>query len=92
MKMKQYYLTKIAFVSLLFFSTHLCTAKLRCASFFGSNMVLQRECKAAIWGWAEPHEKIKLTASWGAKAEATADDQGAWKLHVQTPKAGGPLF
>jgi len=89
MKMKQYYLTKIAFVSLLFFSTHLCTAKLRCASFFGSNMVLQRECKAAIWGWAEPHEKIKLTASWGAKAEATADDQGAWKLHVQTPKAGG---
>jgi sialate O-acetylesterase len=66
-------------------------AEVRLASLFSDNMVVQRETTATFWGWASPGEKISVTASWGASATATADAEGAWKLKLPTPKAGGPF-
>ncbi len=63
----------------------------RLASLFSDNMVVQRETVAPFWGWAQPGEKIVVTASWGATATATADADGAWRLKLKTPKAGGPF-
>ncbi|VGO16524.1 hypothetical protein PDESU_05115 [Pontiella desulfatans] len=65
---------------------------LKLGSPFGSNMVLQRETDAAIWGKAKPGEKVTISVSWSKKGyETKADADGAWKTKVKTPKAGGPL-
>jgi sialate O-acetylesterase len=52
-------------------------------------MVLQQEKPAAIWGWAEPGEKVAVEIS-GNKGEATADGDGKWLAKVTPPAAGGP--
>ncbi len=57
---------------------------------FSDHMVLQQKEAAPVWGWAEPGEKVKVTASWGKSASTKADSQGKWKVKLRTPKAGGP--
>ena len=57
----------------------------------GGNMVIQRECKAPLWGWADPGEKVSVSGSWGGKADSVADQDGAWSVKLDTPKAGGPF-
>ncbi len=54
------------------------------------NMVLQQQTNAPLWGWAEPGEMVTLSASWGAKASATADGDGKWQALLSTPAFGGP--
>ncbi|MCX7008141.1 MAG: 9-O-acetylesterase [Kiritimatiellaeota bacterium] len=66
-------------------------ADVRLPTMFSDNMVVQRETSATFWGWAQPGEKISVTASWGATASATAGEDGTWKLKLKTPKAGGPF-
>ena len=60
-------------------------AEVRLASLFSDNMVVQRETAATFWGWAQPGEKIAVTASWGATASTTAAADGAWRLNLKTP-------
>jgi sialate O-acetylesterase len=64
----------------------------RPAAHFGDHMVLQRECEAPLWGWAEPGERVRLRASWpGAGELATrADGEGRFEFLLPTPRAGGP--
>ncbi len=57
---------------------------------FSDNMVLQRNTKATIWGWAEADEKINLMASWGEKMSVITAKDGKWDGQIQTPQAGGP--
>ena len=58
---------------------------------FGNEMVIQRDTKAPVWGWADAGEKVTVTGSWGEKAEAVADEKGIWNLKIATPPAGGPF-
>ena len=55
---------------------------------FGDNMVLQQRTSNAVWGIAEPGEKVTLRASWGTSAETVADDDGNWKVLLETPGHG----
>jgi len=64
---------------------------LKLAPVFTDHMVLQRESQCPVWGWERPGVKVTVTASWGGKAEATADDNGRWRADLQTPDAGGPF-
>lgn len=58
---------------------------------FASNMVLQQQVKAPIWGTAEPGEAVALKCSWrGGAVRVKAGDDGVWRTVVETPKAGGP--
>ncbi len=58
---------------------------------FADHMMLQRETEAPIWGWAQPGEKITVSADWlNAPVVGQADDHGEWMLRIPTPKAGGP--
>lgn len=66
-------------------------ADVKLPAIFGNEMVIQRETKAPVWGWADPGEKVTVTGSWGKKAETVADDKGKWKVKIDTPKAGGPF-
>lgn len=65
-------------------------AELKLASPFTDGMVLQRETNAPIWGWANPGQRIRVTGSWGSRAETIANAQGKWSLKLRTGKAGGP--
>ena len=48
---------------------------------FADHMVLQREKPVAVWGTADPGEKVAVTFA-GQKAEATADASGAWRVDI----------
>lgn len=52
-------------------------------------MVLQRNTKLKLWGWASPNEKVHLKFK-GKTYKTTADSQGNWKLEIKPQKAGGP--
>ena len=58
---------------------------------FNSDMVIQRETAAPVWGWADPEEKVIVTGSWGEKADTVAGKDGKWRVKLNTPKAGGPF-
>lgn len=62
---------------------------LRLPAVLSDHMVLQQETEAPIWGWAPSGAAVKVSASWGAQAEAKADAQGRWRAALQTPAAGG---
>ena len=63
-------------------------ADVRLSRLFGDNMVLQQQTKNAIWGWADAGEVVSVSASWGAAATATADEDRRWKLFLETPAQG----
>ena len=52
-------------------------------------MVLQRNAKVDIWGWASAGEKVTLTFR-GKKYKTTASADGSWSLELPKMKAGGP--
>ncbi|RKU17993.1 9-O-acetylesterase [Candidatus Poribacteria bacterium] len=63
----------------------------------GSNMVLQRDMQAPIWGWASAGEEVTITLS--AEAEdveplfsttMVADAEGNWQVKLPAMAAGGP--
>ncbi len=75
---------------LVFFASYV-FASVKLPAIFSDKMVLQQQSKVAVWGWADPGEKITITGSWSAKAVSiTTDASGNWKGMLQTPKAGGP--
>jgi sialate O-acetylesterase len=52
-------------------------------------MVLQRDTKLNIWGWAKAGEKVNISFN-GKKYKATTDKEGNWKVQLAPTKAGGP--
>ncbi len=67
------------------------TAEITLPSIIGDNMVLQQKTNVAIWGKADPGEKISVEGSWkGSQAASTvADKDGNWMVKIKTPPAGG---
>ncbi|GAB3275070.1 sialate O-acetylesterase [Larkinella harenae] len=56
-----------------------------------SNMVLQQQTELTLWGWADPTEKVTVSASWTSQpVSTTCADDAVWKVSLRTPKAGGP--
>lgn len=67
------------------------SATVKPASIFTDHMVLQQQSKVAIWGWAKPAAKVKITTSWNKENyTVTATPDGKWRVKVTTPAAGGP--
>ena len=58
---------------------------------FSNHMVLQQQDEVAIWGVANPMEKISVSGSWGQQIDGIADVLGNWQLELPTPQAGGPF-
>ena len=53
------------------------------------SMVLQRDTKIKIWGWASPNEKIKVKFN-NKDFKTTAGSDGKWNVFLPAMKAGGP--
>lgn len=65
-------------------------SKVTLPSVIGSNMVLQRNGQAQLWGWSDKKE-VTVKASWLKKSiHATVDRTGRWKTSIPTCEAGGP--
>ena len=58
-------------------------AKILLPQILSSNMVLQRDKPANIWGFASPDEKVEITFA-GQKKQTIADKNGNWSV-VLTP-------
>jgi len=56
-------------------------AAVRLPAIFGDHMVLQCGMKVPVWGWAEPGEKVTVTAG-QSSASAVADAQGKWRAFL----------
>lgn len=52
-------------------------ADLKLAAVFSDHAVLQRDKPVAVWGWADPGERITVEFA-GQKKTVTADPQGKW--------------
>ena len=66
-------------------------AEVKLPAIFSDGMVMQQQTSANLWGTATPNKKVTVTTGWNGKHYVvTADKNGAWKLSVSTPEAGGP--
>ena len=53
------------------------TGRFTVSKMFSNNMVLQRDMKVPVWGWAEPDEKIEVIFN-GQELETSAGSKGKW--------------
>lgn len=56
---------------------------------FSDNMVLQRDMRDPVWGWAPPGTKMTVSMD-GKSGTATAGQDGKWVAKIGPFKAGGP--
>jgi len=77
------------FSFILIFSTSPAFADIKLPQLISDHMVLQRDIKLKIWGWASPKEKISVDFN-GKKEKTVTDVNGKWLLELPAMKAGGP--
>jgi sialate O-acetylesterase len=56
---------------------------------FGSHMVLQRDQKDRVWGWAQPGEEVTVEIAGQSKSAKAGPDE-AWQVTLDPMAAGGP--
>ncbi|NBS84896.1 MAG: 9-O-acetylesterase, partial [Verrucomicrobia bacterium] len=71
----------LPFACLLVISATCLEAEVKLHPLFSDSMVLQRDMKVPIWGTAAAEEKVTVEFG-GQKVEATADDQGRWRVEL----------
>jgi len=78
-------------VCLIFISSQeVAWGNVRLPVLISDGMVLQRDMKLNIWGWASPGEKVRV--SFNRKSfSAVTDHDGNWKIVLPPMKAGGPF-
>lgn len=66
-----------------------CLSQVRLPSLVRDSMILQRDTKINMWGWASKGEKIKIEFN-GRTINTRANEQGKWTAVLPAMKAGGP--
>ena len=78
-----------ALLALLGFQPPTARGEVKVPAIFGSHMVLQRDQKDRVWGWAEPGEEV--TVKIGGQSHVTkAGADGSWQVMLDPMPAGGP--
>ena len=81
----------VLFVLLLSIFANILQAEIRLPSLISDNMVLQKEKKTKIWGWADPGEKLFLKCSWKDTIyECQSDKHGCWYVEIELSDDKGP--
>ena len=57
-------------------------ADVKLPAVFGDQMVVQCDQPLAVWGWADPDEKVSVSVG-GETAAATADSAGKWSVKLR---------
>jgi sialate O-acetylesterase len=80
-------------IATLFFSICLSLpfsyGQIKLPKLISNGMVLQRNSKVKLWGWASPNEKVKLLFS-QKEYNTTANGNGRWTITLPPHPAGGP--
>ncbi len=85
MKRSSFRIGLVALAALSFASLDLC-AEVKMPAIFGDHMVLQRDMKIPVWGWADAGEDVTVTlGDKSAKAKAGAD--GKWRVDLEKTAA-----
>ena len=64
-------------------------ADVRLPGVFGDHMVLQRDVRLPVWGWASPKERITVRLAQQV-AKTRANNAGEWRVDLDPMQAGGP--
>lgn len=78
------------FLIIAIFSACLFDAKVRLPALVSDGMILQRNQKLKIWGYADAGEKVNISFL-NKTYSATADNSGNWNIMLPELKAGGPF-
>jgi sialate O-acetylesterase len=65
-------------------------AEPRLPHIFSDHMVFQRELPIAVWGWADPGERVSVTLASHARTVVAGVD-GHWSVSLPAMQAGGPF-
>ena len=65
-------------------------ANVKLPALVGDNMVLQRDTKINMWGWADPGEKVSIQFQ-GKNLNAKTRKDGKWTIILPSFPAGGPF-
>lgn len=80
---------KITLIVLLFIPSNIILSQIKLPRLISDGVILQRDEKVKVWGWAAANESIKL--EFKAKTyTAKADQEGNWNIILPAQKAGGP--
>jgi sialate O-acetylesterase len=71
------------------FVVNLAQADVRLPKLVGDGMVLQRDARVVLWGWANPSERVKIAFN-GVRVSTTANSRGGWSTTIGPFPAGGP--
>lgn len=77
------------FLLCVFFFTA-ASSQIRLPALVRDSMVLQRDVKLKIWGWATKGEKVSVRFN-GRSYKTTANADGRWLVTLAPAKAGGPF-
>jgi len=80
---------KIALIVLFFIPLNEVISQIKLPRLISNGIVLQRNEKVKIWGWASPKEKVKLQFK-SKNYTAKADQNGNWTIILPAQKEGGP--
>jgi len=64
-------------------------AMVRLPKLISDGMILQRDVKVKVWGWASPSEKVTVEIA-GQQLTCEANEAGEWFVFLTPHKAGGP--
>jgi sialate O-acetylesterase len=78
-----------ALLCLSLFTTPLIFSQVRLPRLIRDSMILQRDAKIKIWGWASAGEKVQVKFN-GKTSKTTTADDGTWSIILPPMKAGGP--
>lgn len=80
--------TRLLIAFFLMFS-NLSNANIKLPALVGDNMVLQRDTKITLWGWATPGEKVNIQFQ-NQNLKTIATKLGKWSVVLLPVSAGGP--
>ena len=80
--------TKFIFFIFLFIVSSV-LGQVKLPKLISDGMVLQRNTKVNIWGWASADEKVEVEFL-GSTYTTSADDNGEWSIVLDSLESGGP--
>lgn len=69
--------------------TQTSTAQVKLPRLVRDSMILQRDTKISLWGWATPKEKVSVRFN-NKRYNTTTGADGKWRLWLAATPAGGP--
>src|SRR5690242_15480056 len=88
-KNKKFQMRKLIVIGFCFMITSSVHAQITLPQIIRDSMILQRNAKINIWGWASKGEKVNVKFNGKTYRTKTGED-GKWKVQLSPMKAGGP--